>query len=309
MRVAILMLSAPPVRFIGSEKYDIALGRALMSAGVEVDFYLVDHKNSWEWEGLTFNSPLRSADVLITHADLLSEAVILNNKIGATHNVAIVHNNSVSTWEQEASHFWDTLIYNSNWLKTKSHNKTCKNKLVLYPPIEGELQKVSNGTKIMLVNLSPIKGAGVFLSLALLLKDQKFLGVEGGWGRQYTQQFKKVKNMEIVEHSDSLDEQFKKAKVLLVPSGAYETWCMVATEAMAYGIPTITYSKLGGVVENLGNTGIKLDRISLEDFRKSIENLKPSKQVQKRFTELQKKTTEQLNQTVTYIRKLVKEKT
>ncbi len=71
-----------------------------------------------------------------------------------------------------------------------------------------------------------------------------------------------LKNIQLVESVDNIEEALRKARVLLMPSLWYEGFGLIAMEAMLRAIPVIS-SDSGGLVEARQGTGfvIPVERI------------------------------------------------
>ncbi len=119
-----------------------------------------------------------------------------------------------------------------------------------------------------MVNLNQNKGARYFYSLAKKLPKYNFLGVKGSYDNQYIEN---VPNVKVIPNTPDIREVYKVTKILLVASH-YESWGMVAAEGMANGIPVI-YNPTPGLIENVGDAGICIDRRETAKWVKEITKL------------------------------------
>jgi glycosyltransferase involved in cell wall biosynthesis len=178
--------------------------------------------------------------------------------------------------------------------------------MIIHPPIDINKYEVqTNGEAIVLINLIKAKGAELFYQLAELMPEYKFIGVRGGYlvNRQIVPQ-DLPPNVEILPNTPNIQEVYKRAKIVLMPSEA-ESWGKVAIEACCSGIPVIA-NKTYGLNESLGNAGIFIDVNQPLLWVKKIKSLyrnqsfytKRSNLCKKRAIELEliyKKQIEELN--------------
>lgn len=136
--------------------------------------------------------------------------------------------------------------------------------------------------RVTLVNLRPMesdgrgssmgKGAELFWALAEKMPRSKFLGVRGAYGTQMVRD--DLPNVEVLDHvpaAEMRDRVFARTRVLLMPS-SYESWGLVATEALHSGIPVIAHPT-DGLRENLDNAGIFVDRDDVDGWVQALRGL------------------------------------
>lgn len=163
------------------------------------------------------------------------------------------------------------VVYNAEWA-VKERNFPNNPSFVLPPLVFPEDYKVEKGSKVTIVNLNRNK-VGNFWQVAKGMPDVEFLAVKGAYSEQITED---LPNVEIWEHQSDIREVFKRTKILLVPSG-YESWGRVATEAICSGIPVIAHPT-PGLLENLSESGIFVDRNNTEGWVKEIRTLQGKKE-------------------------------
>jgi hypothetical protein len=104
---------------------------------------------------------------------------------------------------------------------------------------------------IVLVNTSEDKGAKQFAAMAAHSANEgsgrTYVGVRGAHGAQYAC----GDAVQILEPTLDMETVWSKARILVVPS-TFETWSMVATEAMAHGIPVVAADHIPALRENCG---------------------------------------------------------
>ena len=110
---------------------------------------------------------------------------------------------------------------------------------------------------ITLVNFSEDKGALQFNAIAAHDETgrREYTALRGAHGTQCTP------HARVQCHEATLDMEaiWAKTRILVVPS-AYETWSMVATEAMARGIPVVAADHIPALRENCGDAAIYVPR-------------------------------------------------
>lgn len=163
------------------------------------------------------------------------------------------------------------VVYNAEWA-VKERNFPHNPSFVLPPLVFPEDYKVQRGEKVTIVNLNKNK-IGNFWQIAKSMPDVEFLAVKGAYSEQIVQY---LPNVEVLEHQSNIREVFKQCKILLMPS-AYESWGRVATEAICSGIPVIAHPT-PGLLENLGESGIFVDRNNTEGWVKEIRTLQGKKE-------------------------------
>lgn len=148
----------------------------------------------------------------------------------------------------------DLAVFNTNWIMRQARGAV--RKIVVHPPIDHAAFKTKTTREyVTLVNLTLPKGVDVFYTLAGMFPDVQFLGVLGGYWKHEQVVKKNLPNVTIIENTPNMrDDVYAKSKIILMPS-TYETYGMVAAEAMVSGIPVIA-TPTAGLKENLGNAGV-----------------------------------------------------
>lgn len=231
-------------------------------------------------------SLIRSAELVICQLDVVKEALILR---GDKPLIWIMHNTfSYPTIEQNPS---IGVVYNSE--AAKEMKQWVNDSFVLTPPIDYDYYNGETGEHITLINCNENKGGKIFHEIAKLMPHLKFLQVLGSYGTQYisTDDTQPVINMDnyavryglgalpnvtVMENTTDIREVYKMTKILLMPSD-YESWGMVATEAMCSGIPVIAAPTFG-LKENLGNSGIFVERNDINQWILEINKLQGKKE-------------------------------
>lgn len=124
------------------------------------------------------------------------------------------------------------------------------------------------GDAATMVNLTREKGVETFWQVADLQPHRRFLGVRGGYGEQV---IPRALNVETVKTVADIRTILAETRVLLAPS-IFESWCMVAVEAMAAGVPVIAHP-CPGLVESLGSAGLWADRDDPQAWAETLDAL------------------------------------
>lgn len=140
--------------------------------------------------------------------------------------------------------------------------------IVVHPPVDADQYRTTPGEHVTLINLATEKGSSVFWTLASVMPEVTFLGVEGGYGVQTRHSYP---NVTICAHTTNIRPVYSATKVLLMPSDR-ETWGRVAVEAMCSGIPVIATDDEWSR-ESIGDAGFLLPRTDIATWRDTIRSL------------------------------------
>lgn len=293
MNILVLTLNFPPKRFIGAELYDLAFIKALQKSGHKVYVKTVEHTEQYEYDGISVNEPYKNEELnlIITHLELRQKAHYERRLSGKKIPIiGIQHNFNEAAVQASKLYSWEGIVFNSSYM-SKNSPSLCKNTFVLIPPCPKPQEKVNTkASKILFVNLSPFKGAENFWKIAEQAPEQNFIAVKGGWGNQYIPE-KIPSNVELLDHQEDLSKVYKESKSVLILSWS-ESWCMVASEAQAYGANVLAWDFLPGVAENIGKPGHILDNLKgikqITPLLKGKQRLANLTQAQKNFVRHQK---------------------
>lgn len=233
---------------------------------------------TWEWRGVKGitadgiqageEAVLATApDVIVSHHQNALASVRMAKGIGA-RSVFVQHNdfpdNGIILAEKP-----DLTVFNTNWVAKKWAPQAGKF-IVVHPPVWPEDHAATPGDMVTLVNLNRDKGVHIFYQLALRFPQYRFLGVTGSHGPQITHGA--PGNVEIApQTTDMRKDVWSRTRVLLVPS-VYESYGMVAPEAMASGIPVIA-TPTPGLRESLGMAGIFIGRSQIAGWAYKVREL------------------------------------
>lgn len=201
-----------------------------------------------------FDDLARKADVVITHLGGTA-AARKAARLSKAPLVQVIHNTSQYTVGFLGSGC-DLAIYNSLWVHNfhalrREEKKglswvppgvtrlgTISQEIIVRPLAERPPTKGGNPSgKITMVNLTPNKGPEIFYALAERNPDLEFQAVIGGY-EQDQQDIRQMDNVSVHQHTRDVDQFYSQASVILMPS-RYESYGLVAVEAMARGIPVI----------------------------------------------------------------------
>jgi hypothetical protein len=121
---------------------------------------------------------------------------------------------------------------------------------------------------ITLINFSSDKGAHVFNSLAEKDIHHKYVSVCGSHGDQV----KPSEHVALLPCTLDMESIYENTRILLVPS-TYETWCMVASEANARGIPVIACDTIPALQENCGDAALYVRRSDVDAWIAAITTI------------------------------------
>jgi Glycosyl transferases group 1/Glycosyltransferase Family 4 len=277
----------PPEHNAGSETTVHAALRAMVRRGHRVTVVCDRSKTApYTIDGIDVARPprrglqswmahyVRDADLLVTHLDLTSQAMMLalDTKKPLVH---FVHNSAQLKYWHVNTLKCQLAVFNSQWIADLE--KWPGAQIVIHPVVEPQYYRCKRGGKITLVNPTPGKGANVLKALASIMPNREFLVAEGGYGEQIiTRPRSDPKteakgNIEWMAHTPDIREVFQKTKILLMPSD-YESYGRVGIEAACAGIPTIAHPT-PGLKEAFGDAAIFCDRNDIAAWYVEIERL------------------------------------
>lgn len=267
--IGVWTLNYPPERFIGSEMMTHQLVKALIRSGAEVRAATTGTSNRWEFEGVQVTQDLTGCDVLVTHADM--------PRVGWVHRipkqVAVCHNLEAGVLLSMHNNRFALVVCNSDAMRAELEQREPQPYMVVRPPSPPQAG-LSRGELVTVVNLNENK-VGRFWDIARVLPEQGFLAVLGGYGEQVIPAMV-PSNVEVLEHVPQHlmgERVWSRTRLLLAPSER-ESWNMTASEALAYGIATVTTDH-PGVRENLGDTATYVDRDDIDGWVAAIIDAPP----------------------------------
>lgn len=301
MRVLAMLHLFPPHHNAGAERMVLAMLRALVDRGHDVDVLLSQKHpeitGPYELHGINVHpfrdktDPFRfipAADVIVTHLENTQRAAALGESYRIP--VAKVVHNTFAPTRMQLQKGISLAVYNSEWMAEEFSDLDVRS-IVVRPPVSVADYATTPGEAITLVNLYEPKGPKTFYALAERFPDQQFLAVHGAYGQQVVRDLPNVEHVAHIDGDRMRDEVYARTKILLVPSD-YESWGRVGIEAMASGIPVIAHPT-PGLKESLGDAGIFCDRRKIDDWEEAINRLlKPrsyaaaAKKAKKRAAEL-----------------------
>lgn len=302
----------PPEHNAGSETTVHAALRAMVNRGHQVDVicdrsktapYNIDGINVVRQQRRGQQSWLahfvRDADILVTHLDLTSQAMMLAMDVKKPL-VHFVHNDAqLMYWRVDARvPYKNSLtVFNSKWLAEEPSKWNGQElpkewespySIIVHPVVEPHRYVCERGEGVTLANPTSGKGANTFYSLAPLFPHIPFVTAQGGYGTQvkcpqgpnhhtFFDEFgnesicEGLPNVTHIKNDPDIRNIFRRTKVLLMPS-EYESYGRVGIEAACAGIPTIAHPTVG-LQEAFGDAGIFVDRNDIEGWRAELERL------------------------------------
>jgi hypothetical protein len=199
----------------------------------------------------------KGADVLLTHHDVTSVAMIAARKMDLPI-VSVLHNNARTTKTVvRRARTLTGLIFNSQWLGEEC--ATIRPELprqVVYPPVHPVHYAVHRRDSLV-TQINLFKNGKLLWEVARLLPDTRFLAVQGGYGDQGIPKVVPSNVEVIAPTTDPAGEIYARTRILLVPS-LYESWGRVGMEAASSNIPVIA-SPTPGLQESLSYAGLFRD--------------------------------------------------
>ena len=194
MRVLAMLHLFPPHHNAGAERMVLAMLRALVERGHEVDVLLSQRHpeitEPYELQGIRVHpcrdktDPFRfipDVDVIVTHLENTPRAAALGESYRIP-TVAVVHNTFTATRGQLKKGV-SLAVYNSEWM-AEEFADVAVDSIVVRPPVAAADYATTPGDCITLINLYRPKGASTFYALAERMPDLKFLAVRGAYGEQ-----------------------------------------------------------------------------------------------------------------------------
>jgi glycosyltransferase involved in cell wall biosynthesis len=284
MRILWIIHGYPPHLNAGAELYTHNLNKYLIRQGHSVcvavppEYSGYKYTNSF-YEGVHIsiadNKEERDVlvewcDVVMTHLDFT--LTVMEYVRSFRPVVWVSHNTFFDMYDYIIYNENASIIYNSNAMKEIGEKKFKNNSIVLHPP--SVLDKPFSFAKpdpsknkyITLINCSQNKGGLILKKLADKMRNYSFLAVKGGY--EY-QEGDMPPNVKVVPHTKNIQEIYDQSRIVLMPS-AYESWGMVASEAMENGIPVIA-NKTFGLSENLGSAGTYAPLDNIDKWKQCIK--------------------------------------
>jgi len=260
----------------GAEQYAHNLNKYLISKGHEVTV-LVPHEYKeykeciYEGVRITTTDSKNERDGLVEWCEIvfthLGYTEITLNYINEYRPIVYVsHNTFFDDLKFLEKRDNVSILYNSQ--ASKSISPFTNNAMVLRPPqtLKRTVEDANKNRYITLINYSKKKGGKLLKKLALAMPTYKFMVVGGG----YDEQIKQPECVLIRQNTKDISKIYEESRIVLMPS-EYESWGMVASEAITNGIPVIA-SDCFGLKENLGSAGIFCE-LEVESWIKAIKLL------------------------------------
>lgn len=180
-----------------------------------------------------------------------------HNCIALQNKIRFLHVKKWLNWNYKSIGNSNLVVANSRFIANLTGELCNVNPIILYPSVNLTKYNCQNGQKEYITLVNPTKGKGldIFLKIAELMPDKKFIAV----GRSVRDIDKKItknlNNVSFLEWTDSIEEIYSKTKILLSPAIWPEAFGRTIIEAGINGIPSIG-SNCGGIPEAIGNGGI-----------------------------------------------------
>lgn len=207
------------------------------------------------------------ADLVITHLDRTSRVMRMSARADKRHLpiVHVVHNPDQLDFHNVTPDRAGLIVWNAENTKKqadRAHGIWTGRQIIVRPPVwpDEYLTDHRGPTEgfVTLVNLNENKGGRLLDRMARMAPGMKFLGVRGGYARQYLSKAPNVRN---VDSQDDMRAIYRETAILIIPS-ASETYGRVGIEAAISGIPVVA-SDLPGIREAMGSGALYVpDRVA-----------------------------------------------
>lgn len=180
---------------------------------------------------------------------------------------------------QEVKNNVDHFIYNSTYTQNRIGLEPGS---VIYNPVDVDKMKSGeeeSGKILYIGNVTKRKGVEMLVEAISELEVTLHIIGDG-----YL--LPKIKGKNVIKHGrieyDELLRHLSNAEILVVPSLWPEPFGRVAVEGMAAGLPIIV-TPVGGLPEVVGDAGIVMNKINVEELQDSILNLHENDDLRKRL--------------------------
>lgn len=271
----------PPVTLAGAEFAAHRINKWLLTQGYSITVYIQSNESyPSEFEGVHIK-PMKPFDCYTMN---LEPGTIIVSQLWATRAAHSIYDRNPYCKYIEFVHYVDrtvispypwttrdfTLVYNSNDTKERSLAiggwLTSKPSFVLPPFIDTPPHPPTPRTNVIkykwitLVNFNKDKGADIFNQLATNDQSRNYVGIKGSHGTQETP----VAQVELLHPTLDMEDIWNNTRILVVLS-TYETWSMVASEAMLRGIPVVAANHIPALHENCGDAAVYVNRTNVNE--------------------------------------------
>lgn len=276
MRIALGSHFYVPNRMAGSETAVHAALLALRDAGHDITVFCTESGGGYVYDGirvvessaakLRFDLERHRPHVVLGQHSQWTTCAVYAARAGVP-SVIYAHNDNQDT--KTALYRSPTLVaFNTHHVRETFSRHGLPN-VVLHPPVQPAEHETTPGGMVTMVNPSANKGHRTFYAACAAMPDTEFLVVEGAHG---TQVFEAWPNVTVQPQTTNMrDDVWSRTRLLLVPS-EYESYGMVAVEALASGIPVLAHPA-SGLQESLGDAGIFLDRADPQLWVNKVKEL------------------------------------
>jgi hypothetical protein len=279
----------PPVVLAGAEFASHRINKWLLTQGFTVTVYIQSNESyPSEFEGVQ----IKHMNPFDCYTMNLEPGTILASQLWATRSAHPIFDRNQHCKYIEFVHYVDntvispypwtnrdfTLVFNSKDTQQRSLAigswLTSKPSYLLPPLIDPpkiqppKRANYINYPWITLVNFNKDKGADIFNQLAVKDSSRKYIGIKGSHGTQETP----VLQVELMTPTLDMEHIWNNTRILVVLS-TYETWSMVASEAMLRGIPVVAANHIPALKENCSDAAVYVNRTNLDECLAAFEEI------------------------------------
>lgn len=179
------------------------------------------------------------------------------NCIALQNKMRFLHVKKWLNWNYKSIENSNLVVANSHFIANLTSKLCNVNPIILYPSVNLTKYNCQIDQKEYITFVNPTKGKGlnIFLKIAELMPDKRFIAVGRSVRAIDKRTIKGLNNVNFLEWTDSIEEIYSKTRILLSPAIWPEAFGRTIIEAGINGIPSIG-SNCGGIPEAIGNGGI-----------------------------------------------------
>lgn len=227
----------------------------------------------------------------------------------------------LSLWEKEVAKGLDKIIVGSNYMSTElQRNGFLKERIEVIPLYTNKVEKYGtvddNKDRLMLFvgRLDSVKGVRQFIEALNIIRGKEWRAEIIGEGRLFQEAYARTEILGLKNRvdfvgslpPDRLDEHYRNAFMVVMPSMIPESFGLVGIEAMAFGKPVIAFDS-GGIREWLvdGETGFLVKRGDVKGLADKISELLEDESVARKMGEKGKERVENNYRKEKHLKRLI----
>lgn len=227
----------------------------------------------------------------------------------------------LSLWEREVTKGLDKILVSSTYMSDQLEKNGFRKERIEVIPLytekgkEYKTEHTENDRMILFVGrLDSVKGVIQFIEALHIMQDKEWQAVIVGDGRLFEKAQDSVGKIGLNGRvtltgslpADALDEHYRKACMVVMPSMIPESFGLVGIEAMAFGKPVVAFDS-GGISEWLvnGETGFLVERGNVKSLAERISQLLEDESLAKKMGERGKERVERYYRKDMHLKRLL----